>query len=787
MEGGKSETTSGEELSRHLKFGCLRVFNCGTRSVNCVRFFGDADHALAGTSDRTIYLLSAQHGILHEFSGEACNQQEFSGVSRSVKPILATQDKLIVASLDGCVYTYDLRKGALHADCYGSPITCDFLTSSRRLPNATGAADMFSTDLVAQTQEPPRVLDELIEVVERSNQSPSGIRGEMAAQLPYAVSGSEDCCVYFWDVHGAAASGAALSTGGPHGAACEGVSQQGVHGRAHEAPTLVVKGGLDRPGWEGRGTPSFAVWTSCINAQTEAIHSETGKLGLGEKEGSKRRRRSCSVVVSASSKGSLEDGHEGSSRHVVQVAEMQKITGYLEFQLLKSRSRPLGRVDKCRFIALAGAWATAAFCDSTAATDYWFLLDTPLQFVCMPLACASFLLSATAALVSSSFSRAAADAMRLAEPPAQPEEKVPLAAPEGPDSLESLSPATEDDSNTCMLAGHGACLHAGFLHDAVANQLHGYCPCPRCETQDSISTGLPVVAPSKSCHTDDSKGRQLSSGGGGLGNPEGETRFRLPYSPQGEKEGLDTGISSGERQVSKDSVFTPSHAKEGSFLAGLTSREGRRAAFRGLPGGNLVDDGWPRTRTSEFCRWDFPSVTGDAAIRHSSGLCVERQTSASLCRDESLTTTASISSSSASRSGKHDSDESWSRCSGVGSSPLLSEFLEEESADVDESQLEQEGCGAASKYLAGRVSTAHGIQYASFPDTQETVLQGLEAGWKPYLSLLGFQAAGVCKRGGVGRTRRIGDLKWLDVMIVDMEGDVGSGFGSSAASRMCDV
>ncbi|KAL8274651.1 hypothetical protein Esti_001366 [Eimeria stiedai] len=374
MERGKSEVTSGEEQSRHLKFGCLRVFNCGTRSVNCVRFFGDADHALAGTSDRTVYLLSAQHGIIHEFAGEHTDVVSCVGCSNAlpdlvlsggldrrgilwsvtvgeavrqfprtssvnacllrpspsplthvaalgdadgrvrlfdirsqsnrfgyvqvladakdgISSMLATQDKLIVASLDGCVYTYDLRKGALHADCYGSPITwqvtlslsadetvllascmdssvrlieassgeclhafwghrqtsagafricSDFLTSSRRLPDAAAAADMFSTDLTSQTQEPPRVLDELLEVVERSNQSPRGIRGEMAAQLPYAVSGSEDCCIYFWDVHGAAASGEALSTGGPN-EMCEGVSQQGVHGQVHEAPTLVVK------------------------------------------------------------------------------------------------------------------------------------------------------------------------------------------------------------------------------------------------------------------------------------------------------------------------------------------------------------------------------------------------------------------------------------------------------------------------------------------------------------------------------------------------------------------
>lgn len=369
MACGPDGTRTTEEEQQYLRFGCLRSFNCKTSSVNCVRFFGDADHVIAGASDRTIYLLSAQNGILHEFAGEhtdvvacvgsadsltdiflsggldrrgilwsvttgeavrqfprtspvnAClfrpspshlthvaaigdaegrvrlfdirsqnNRfgyvQVLTDAKDGVSSILATQDKLLVASLDGCVYTYDLRKGALHADCYGSPITClslssdetvllascmdasvrlieastgeclhafwghrqtasgafrlcsDFITSSRRLPNKAAAACLFSTDLSASYQEPQRAFDELLEVVERSSKSAGGLLVELAAQLPYAVSGSEDCCVYFWDVQ-AAASGVASSTGEPYEVSNS--PSQGVHAPAHDAPTLVVK------------------------------------------------------------------------------------------------------------------------------------------------------------------------------------------------------------------------------------------------------------------------------------------------------------------------------------------------------------------------------------------------------------------------------------------------------------------------------------------------------------------------------------------------------------------
>ncbi|KAL8433676.1 hypothetical protein Efla_007264 [Eimeria flavescens] len=383
MECGRCEAKAAAEdgQQQRLRFECLREFKCGSSSVNCVRFFVDADHALAGTSDRTVYLLSAQHGILHEFvgehtdvvscvgcahalsdlflsggldrrgilwnvtSGEAVRQfprtspihacllrpspnplthvaaigdaegrvrlfdirsqtarfgyvqvlaDAKDGISRQAtssfqQTLLIVIDKLLVASLDGCLYTYDLRKGALHADCYGSPITClslsadetvllascvdasvrlieadsgeclhafwghrqtaagafricsDFLISSRRLPDPSAAAALFSPSSVAAADEPPKVLDELLEVVQRSSQAAGGMRGEMAAQLPYAVSGSEDCCVYFWDVHAAAASGEEeAASGGSSHVACT-VSQQGVHARAHDAPVLVVK------------------------------------------------------------------------------------------------------------------------------------------------------------------------------------------------------------------------------------------------------------------------------------------------------------------------------------------------------------------------------------------------------------------------------------------------------------------------------------------------------------------------------------------------------------------
>ncbi|OEH75053.1 wd repeat domain-containing protein [Cyclospora cayetanensis] len=332
-----NEGNPTEKEQIHLKFGCLRSFRCGLSSINCVRFFGDADHLLAASSDKTVYLLGAQHGILHEFSVEhtdavSCVGSDSSltelflsggldrrgilwdvatggavrqfprtspihacllrpsqsplnriaalgdaegsvrlfdvrsrdnrfgyiqvlndakdAVSRQAMTklvrrnslhhqtlnlnVLATQDMLLVASLDGCIYTYDLRKGKLHADCYGSPITCvslsadgtvlliscvdasvrliettsgeclhafwghrqtadgglrlssDFVSSSLPLPSRSDAATLFSTDLESRAPEPPRAFDELLETVQRSTRTKGGISEELASQRPYA-------------------------------------------------------------------------------------------------------------------------------------------------------------------------------------------------------------------------------------------------------------------------------------------------------------------------------------------------------------------------------------------------------------------------------------------------------------------------------------------------------------------------------------------------------------------------------------------------------------------------
>lgn len=140
--------------------------------------------------------------------------------------------RLIEASTGECLHAF---WGHRQTTAGGFRLNSDFITSSRRLPRDADAATLFTDDLSASGQEPPRAFDELLEVVERSNQSEGGLRAELAAQLPYAVSGSEDCCIYFWDLLEAASGGSAGA--GKH----ESPIQVGVHGRAHEAPALVVK------------------------------------------------------------------------------------------------------------------------------------------------------------------------------------------------------------------------------------------------------------------------------------------------------------------------------------------------------------------------------------------------------------------------------------------------------------------------------------------------------------------------------------------------------------------
>ncbi|CDJ39741.1 hypothetical protein, conserved [Eimeria tenella] len=484
MERLEGPGEAPEEELEFLRFGCLRTFRCGASSVNSLLFFGDADHLLAGASDKTIYLLGAQHGVLHEYKGKqlaaaaaaaaarcccsgrlllqlrssrgppaaaagrccgsaaaecplllrlrssrvppaaaaSCSKlllhcfcfavgehtgvvacvgahdelthlflsggldrrgilwdvttglalrqfprtapinacllrgspsplshlaalgdsdglvrlfdirgggrrfgyvQVLSDAKDAISSIVAARERLIVASLDGCVYTYDLRKGALHVDCYGSPITCMslsaeetllllscvdaslrlaevtsgetlhafwghlhsscgafrmqscFFAAALPLPPPGAAAGLFAAAAAAapdpdsplqlhlqqqqqQQQQPKRAFDELLEALQNSKFKSKG--NSLQPLFPYVVSGSEDGCIYFWDVLAAARGGPPGGPpegppggppdswgppGGPQGAPrFLGALQEGVHGKAHEAPALVVKSDL---------------------------------------------------------------------------------------------------------------------------------------------------------------------------------------------------------------------------------------------------------------------------------------------------------------------------------------------------------------------------------------------------------------------------------------------------------------------------------------------------------------------------------------------------------------
>lgn len=144
--------------------------------------------------------------------------------------------RLIEASTGECLHAF---WGHRQTTAEAFQLCSDFITSSRRLPYPSAAASLFSTDLSATEPEPPRAFDELLEVVERNKQSAGGLHAELAAQQPYAISGSEDCCVYLWDVQAAASEG--ISGTGEPNELLDPSSQQGVHGRAHDAPVLAVK------------------------------------------------------------------------------------------------------------------------------------------------------------------------------------------------------------------------------------------------------------------------------------------------------------------------------------------------------------------------------------------------------------------------------------------------------------------------------------------------------------------------------------------------------------------
>lgn len=164
------------------------------------------------------------------------------------------QDVLLLSCTDSSIRLVERNTGeCLHAfwghrysPNNGFRIQNTFYTSTRRLP----AADLFDSvtsevrdDATAShgllldscvQESVPSSIDDILEEANRAKGAVHSFKKELENLRPYAVSGSEDCCVYFWDICVAAENSSV-------DAICRSSGIAQAHAKAHDSTVLCVK------------------------------------------------------------------------------------------------------------------------------------------------------------------------------------------------------------------------------------------------------------------------------------------------------------------------------------------------------------------------------------------------------------------------------------------------------------------------------------------------------------------------------------------------------------------
>lgn len=442
----------------------------------------------------------------------------------------------------------------------------------------------------------------------------------------------------------------------------------------------------------------------------------------------------------------------------------------------------------------------AAFCDCTAASDYWLepdLMPESFQYLSLFLAPASFCASAIAVFLSSLLSRLQESSLGADEATGHPDEQAPLVAPSIAVVPEPLLAAATDASTLSLPCFVRHCRHIGSVRDGTATQLHPHWRCLTCsqccpQVCGSAVGGLPTVTACTRRGAIDFLGEHSPSGPLAADIFDGSLHRGLP-SDSSKKEPFERDKSHVAHEPSKGSAFFPSRIKEGGLLSSFASLEGGSVAFRGSTARDALAEGLPRTKMNELCEWGcaIPPPVSNPHHQPSRAGEEKRGNDFSPNVSASASTTASLehipSVFGRTVDGEAES-ECWARCC-EGSSPLLWEFFEDNNAAAPSPHAGKPATPANRNHVA-----AHGTHWAAgrgahaFPILGPLAAgsRGFDTGWKPYFMMLGFQGSGGCKRE-CGRMKRIGDLKGLEVTIVDADEEPSIAFGGRGASRVCDA
>ncbi|XP_066913209.1 WD repeat domain-containing protein 83-like [Clytia hemisphaerica] len=154
--------------------------------VNCVKFNSpDSSVILSGSYDATVRCWDCRSRSLEPI-------QIIDDAKDSISSLQVTENEILTGSVDSYSRIYDIRKGQLREDCMGESITSISITNDGQCI----LASLLASSIKLIDKDNGSVLNSFEGHVNKEYKVDSCV----SSNDTHVMSGSEDGCIYFWDL-----------------------------------------------------------------------------------------------------------------------------------------------------------------------------------------------------------------------------------------------------------------------------------------------------------------------------------------------------------------------------------------------------------------------------------------------------------------------------------------------------------------------------------------------------------------------------------------------------------